>query len=619
MENDDTSGSPPTHRGLEQLVTRAAEVTPATANDESRTVQVVWTTGEPVLRGFFERYYEELSLDPKHVRMGRLASGRTPVLDAHDRFSGLRSVLGVVESARLEKGRGVATLRFAKGDPAADAAWLKIRQGIIRNVSVGYSVHRMEKVEGGDEKIPTYRATDWEPIEISPVPIGADSQAHIRAQETTTMDPTTLPPGQTHEATRELERETTIRSLVSRHPRLGTDFALDLVARRVPVEEARGLILARLAEISEADPPGANGQHYSVTGSTGASDRRIDLMAEALASRFGGPAPSAEARQYLRLRVVDLAKHTLETRGISTHLLSNATIVARALHTTSDFPTLLTETGNRMLRQGYESYQGGVRRICKPSTAPDFRAKTRVMLGEAPQLDQVLEGGEFKRGSMAESKESYRLATFGKVFGISRQALINDDLAAFTDLSTRLGRAAAEFVNGKLVDLLASNPVLNDGVATFHATHGNLGTAAVISVTSLGEGLKLMRLQKGLDGKTPIDVTPKYLVVPAALEVVAKQNVKLFNPVTVATVNPFAGELEVVVDPRLDAKSAISWYLSADPGSFDTIEYSFLDGDNGPVIETRVGFDVDGLETKVRLDFGSGVLDHRGLLRNAGA
>lgn len=349
------------------------------------------------------------------------------------------------------------------------------------------------------------------------------------------------------------------------------------------------------------------------------SSDRVRMMAEAVSARFGGPAPSNEAREFMHMRIVDMAKECLGARGVRTTFMAPHTVVQRALHTTSDFVELLTGAGNRTLRNGYASYQGGVVRICKQSTAPDFRAKQKLQLGEAPTLLAVNEAGEVKRGSMAEAKSSYSLATFARIFGITRQALVNDDLGAFVDLSGKLGRAAAEFVAGQLASKLTSNPVLADGVALFHATHANLGTAGAISITTLTEALKKMRLQTGLDGATVIDVTPKYLVVPAALEVVARQYVAQINATVASEVNPFSAQLEVVVDPRLDASSATAWYLAADPGAIDTIEYSYLEGEEGPQLESRAGFDVEGVEMKVRLDFGSGVIDHRGLFKNAGA
>jgi phage head maturation protease len=159
-----------------------AAVSPDTFDAEKRTVDVVWTTGAKVLRGYFDKFYEELSLDPKHVRMDRLNNG-APVLASHN-ASELAAVLGVVEpgSARLQPHQGIATVRFAKAadDPAADAVFRKVRDGIIQNVSVGYNVYKFEKTEQVENKIPTLRAIDWEPFEISFVAMGADDGAGTR-------------------------------------------------------------------------------------------------------------------------------------------------------------------------------------------------------------------------------------------------------------------------------------------------------------------------------------------------------------------------------------------------------------------------------------------------------
>jgi hypothetical protein len=107
-------------REIPRMELRAA-FRPETANKENRTVELIWTTGARVMRGFYDRFYEELSLDAKHVRMDRLKSGRAPLLDTHDGYS-LASVMGVVQSARLNSKEGVCVVRFAKAedDPEAD-------------------------------------------------------------------------------------------------------------------------------------------------------------------------------------------------------------------------------------------------------------------------------------------------------------------------------------------------------------------------------------------------------------------------------------------------------------------------------------------------------------------
>jgi hypothetical protein len=405
---------------------------------------------------------------------------------------------------------------------------------------------------------------------------------------------------------------TEIRRIV-RKANLGSHVADEIIDSGVEIEQARAQVFDRLVRNQESS------QTFNAVPYGGGGDNVVARMSEALAARFGGPAPSEAAREFRHMRVLDMARQCLEQRGIPTRMLSANQVVQRALHTTSDFTELLQGAGNRILRQGYDSYQGGVRRICRESTAPDFRAKQKLQLGEMAELLLIGEHGEVKRGSMAESKESYSLASYGRIFGITRQALVNDDLGAFGELTQKLGRAAAEFIAAQLAAKLASNPTMGDSVALFHADHGNLGTPGAISITTLGEALKMMRLQKGLDGTTPIDVTPKYLVVPAAQEVLARQYVAQINATKASDVNPFTADLDIVVDPRLDAVSTTAWYLAADANSFDTIEYSFLESEPGPVIETRAGFDVEGIEMKVRLDFGCGVIDHRGLFKNAGA
>ena len=88
-------------------------------------------------------------------------------------------------------------------------------------------------------------------------------------------------------------------------------------------------------------------------------------------------------------------------------------------------------------------------------------------------------------------------------------------------------------------------------------------------------------------------------------------------PATAADVNPFSGSLSLVVEPRLT--SATRWYVTADPGEIDGLEFAYLSGNEGPQVESRSGWDVDGVEIRVILDFGAGFIDHRGWFQNPGA
>lgn len=174
-------------RDLPPLALRAA-FNPRSVNLEARTVDVIWSTGAKVLRGFFDRFWEELSMDPKHVRLARLDNSGG-LLNSHNTYD-LASRIGTIETGTVKiakGGEGLATVRFSKRADV-EPIFLDVKDGIIRDVSVGYRVYKFEKVEDVTEKIPTYRAIDWEPYEISLVAVGADPGAGVRSETPATLE-----------------------------------------------------------------------------------------------------------------------------------------------------------------------------------------------------------------------------------------------------------------------------------------------------------------------------------------------------------------------------------------------------------------------------------------------
>ena len=168
----------------------------------------------------------------------------------------------------------------------------------------------------------------------------------------------------------------------------------------------------------------------------------------------------------------------------------------------------------------------------------------------------------------------------------------------------------------QLAAMIEANPLMSDGVAVFAAGHGNLAaTGAALSETTLAAARLAMRKQTGLSGDL-IDVTSRYVLVPPALETTAEKVLSAVQATKTDDTNPFSAP-SLVVEPRLT--SATAWYVAADPAVIDGLEYAYLEGAPGPQIETKVGFEVDGVQMKVRLDFGCGWLDHRGWYKNAGA
>ncbi len=261
---------------------------------------------------------------------------------------------------------------------------------------------------------------------------------------------------------------------------------------------------------------------------------------------------------------------------------------------------ILGDAVGRELRTAYAAAPAGIFQVAKQTTVRDFRAKSAIQFGGQPDLEKVNEGGAFNHGTFEESAESYSIATFGKIFAISRQALVNDNLGAFTSVPARLGASARAFEAAQLVAKLTANPAMSDGVAVFHADHKNLSAEAIINATSLATARIAMRRQTGLTSEL-VDVTPRFVVVPPELELAAERMLTEIQAATVAEVNPFSN-LSLVVEPRLT--NTAQWYVAADPATIDGLEYAYLEGAPGPQIESKAGFEVDGVQIKVRLDFG---------------
>lgn len=634
---------------------RAAAVT--SFNAEARTLELVWSTGATVRRMDWwtgKRYDESLSLDPAHVDLTRL-NGGAPVLNSHKGYD-LVGVIGVVEKAWIDtaKGEARALVRFSAREDVAPIV-RDVADGIIRNVSVGYQV-RKYLIEETDGETPQWLAIEWEPHELSLCPIGADAGAGTRAttdqtytcefvnrvpdarnQESEVMDKKDQPgataaPGNTTAADMTVARteataaeRTRVQEIdaICRKAGLTDEQRTGFVNDGTAVDEVRKAALDAVAERSQK----AGTQQSQVTITADETDKRRALVENALLHRAMPARFKLEdgARQYRGFSLLEMARDQLEATGTKTRGLDRLEIAGLALglgragglHTSSDFPLVLANVANKTLRMGYESAPQTFKPFTRMATAVDFKQVSRTQLGDAPSLKIVTENGEVTRGTIGEGAEKYQLGTYARIVGLTRQAIINDDMGAFTRIPQSFGQAAADLESDVVWGIITVNAAMADGIALFHADHANLVTGAAISVTSMGVARAALRQQKNKADR-PINVTPKFLIVPTALETLADQMVTATTVVyaKASDTNPFAGRTTVLAEPRLDAASASNWYMAADPAQIDTLEYMYLEGREGVYLETRIGFDVDGVELKARLDFAAKAIDHRGLVKN---
>lgn len=651
------------------MLSLRAAVRPGSVDIEQRTAELTWTTGAKGRRWSWDvgSYMEELEVSEKAVRLERLNNG-APLLNAHSAYD-LDDVIGVVERAWIEGNEGKAIVRFSQREEA-DAIFRDVKDGILRNISVGYAVHRYEVAEEEDDKLPTYIARDWEPMELSLVPIGFDDGAKIRSaktpaeypgqrfntqfeireaeqapeqpaavatetQEENEMTDETRAAEDQSQAAIEAERKRclTIRSMAKKVG-IADDFADDLIARGVSSSDASAAMIDKLAERqAAAQPESRSAQPTVVTSGVDASvvAAKRGAMQNALLARCN-PSVKLEdnAREFRGMRLIDMARESVEmaggnARGMTPQEIARAAlgcdrtaVRAAGMHSTSDFPILLGSTVNRTLRDAYSLAPQTWRPLGRQTTVSDFREVSRVALGDIAALEKVNEHGEYKYGSLEEEGAPLKVGKFGKIIAITWEAIVNDDLSAMTRIPQALGAAAAQTESDVVWNLLLGNPTFIDGKTVFHADHGNLAASGgAINTTTLAAARAAMRKQKSKAGHF-LNLGPEYLVVGPDKELEAYQFTSSnYVPAKNADINDSRNaSLQVIVDARITGNQ---WYLYAAPGLVDTFEYAYLEGEQGVFTETREGFEVDGMEIKARLVFGAAWIDYRGVYKNAGA
>jgi len=423
--------------------------------------------------------------------------------------------------------------------------------------------------------------------------------------------------------------------LAVRSAGLKEDFAKKLTDDvNMSVDNARAKILEEFAK----QDPNAGSRSVVIVGTDEASKTRGKMM-DALAMRSNpgivlDPKDDAKnservegARAFRHYTLLDMAKEALEQTGLDIRGLAPMEIAKRAItSSTADFPILLEGTIRRVLLANYNIAADTWKRFCYVGSLSDFRTAERIRMGSFSRLDKVGENGEFKNKKISDGeKETIKAETYGNTINLSRQAIINDDLDAFSRLPQMLGRAAARSVEIDVYALLALNgglgPNLVDGNTLFHASHNNIGSAAALTVESIDADRVLMATQKDPDSNDFLDLRPSILVLPIGLGGTARVlNDSKYDPDATNKLqkpNKVNGLYNDIVDtPRI---AGTRRYSFADPNVEPVIEVAFLNGEQEPFMDMEEGFVVDGITWKVRHDYGVGGIGFRGAVTNAGA
>lgn len=688
-----------TSAGSGDIVHRQAGIAPGSYDKESRTVEAVFSKGSAVRRW---GYVEVLEISEKAIDLSRVEKGLVNLLDTHNRWQ-LDSVLGTISDVRVESGALVGKISFADTEEGRKIEGM-VARGEVKGISIGYAIRTFETTKAEGEKPEVRKATQWELMEVSLVPVPADPEAGIRSEQAietrtegqedagngseatpqkrndtmpkqkqggggtpapeTREQPANTPapsqPGsQVEQRTYDAFRSSDAIAFVDMARGWGDEMATratELVKKvdqdEMGPDQARSALLADIAkqQRGETETDGIR----STVSATVTSDEMGKFMrgaANAVMQRAGithlvreaaqakGDELDLDPGEFRGMRLVDIAAMCNERNGVTPASRSPEDIVRAALggfatrdvnpqglQGTADFAVLLGNVVRQTIQAAYATVPDTWRKFCAVGSVTDFRPHYRVRLSTFGSLKVVNENGEFENQSIPDgSRESISAQTKGMIVALTRQAIINDDLSAFSTLAVQLGRIAARTIEEDVYATLALNsglgPVMADGKTLFHADHGNIGAGAALSVDALDADDAKMAAQKDRGGKEYLDLSPSVLLVPRGLKGDAIViNGAEYDPNKAGkdmVPNKVRGLFDdIVASPRL---SGTRRYIFADPNIAPALEVAFLNGEQQPFIDQQDGFRVDGVEWKVRHDYGVGAVDYPGALTDAGA
>ncbi|MCL1114683.1 Clp protease ClpP [Shewanella basaltis] len=410
------------------------------------------------------------------------------------------------------------------------------------------------------------------------------------------------------------ERISGINAAFATFPQLAELKNTCIADATINADKAKDMILAKLGE--GTTPLAA--QPNSVIIHAGNGNIVGDSIRAQLMARAGHEAAHKD-NAYGSYNLRELARASLADRGIGCAGMNVMQMVGLAFtHTSSDFGNIMLDVANKSVLKGWADAEETFERIAKKGQLSDFKVAHRVGMGEFKSLPEVKDGAEYKYITIGDHAEKIALATYGGIFTLTRQTVINDDMDMLMGVPMKMGKAAKRTIGDLFWAVLTKNGKMNDGKALFHADHGNL-TSGAPSVEAFSIAAELMESQ--MIGESPLNIMPAFALVPpnlkrAVLQIIQSTSVK-GTDANSGVANPIRDFVEVLSEPRLKAKSDKEWYLSAAQGE-DTIEVAYLDGIDTPYIEQQQGFTVDGVATKVRIDAGVSPLDHRGLVKSTG-
>jgi hypothetical protein len=532
-------------------------------------------------------YLEVLRIDADSVDLKGLDGA--PLLNSH-RTGSIDDVIGVISSAEIRGGMLYAKVKFSNR-PEVQGIVADVNDGILRGVSVGYSVEKWEIARDPQTGEEIRTATKWTPREGSIVAVPADPSCGFRS-----ADPPAAGPG-----------EVEVRAIATAFG-LSEAFVTETRSAGLSLDQTRAAAMARAGRAPVVhNPPATVGVDHSAS-----FTRRLG---EAIACRANPSLrPSEGAREFMaHTSFADDAAAILRNRGVSTLGLTRAAVLTRAM-ATGDFSYVLGEALHQTLRASYTEARSPLWQLMAESSATDFRDKNSISLDMKGDFARVGEGGEIQsQMTIREGKEKYRVATYANAVALTRELIVNDNLGALSGIGAALGLDAARWQDDWLLDQLLGTtgvgPTMSDGLPVFDTTRGNLQAGGMPLVVALETAkLSFYRMRSPTGKLTPMPA--KYWIIPPEMETIARKLLMQIQPTKVEDVNTLAGSLTLIVEPRLTVPD--EFFLAAETAKSSGFEYAYLSGAAGPQIESENAFDSFAVKYRCWFDVGGGWMDWRG-------
>lgn len=535
--------------------------------------------------------------------------------------------VGHTERIAVEGGLLIATGVISRKTAAAEDVRESGRNGFPWQASVNAEVLHHQIVKAGESvqvngrtlRGPLFVARKTRLKELSFVDLGADddTSAHVTARSISTMDPATVDVSLNtldgpDPVAAERERIKEIRTMCAGDDRL-RDVEVRAIDEGLSVEATRGAVLKAIRD-GRATPPGPNrggGIRAAPTETIAAAALVMAGHGEIAAKHFGERVVASVPRLS---GWPELAALSLKTEGRDVPRERQEMI--RAAFSTVSMPQALGTGVEKVALQTFLDMSRNWMAISRIVNVATFREGKAIRLSSATAFEKVGKGGELKHGTIDEDAFSVQAGTYGKMFGLTREDIINDDLGLLNDIPVVLGSEGARTVS----DLVFATIIANAG-SFFSVGNGNQITTA-LGLAGLGEAVAKLRTRTDGDGRV-IGLVPSVLLVPAALEATALGLVTSLaigpgqdQAANLPTANPWRSIATAVVESRLDAASTTDWYLFGE-ARHGAVLAAFLNGKTSPTVEsvpTEARF--LGINWRAYLDFGISLGEHRSVIKS---